>query len=154
MLYRRKRFSIPEYREKKEIYELLGYKEVSYKEKGIHCYVKFELDETNKYYWKLRKLERQLFPKGPPFIPIVILVVIAFLLLSSFVIILARCIRDGVNFDLASNACAYLLPALIALFLDVVYTFIYLRINQRIIEERPTITIEFIKDRIEQIKNN
>ena len=151
MITRTKKFSIPEYREKKSIYEVLGYQEVSYEEKGINCFVTLQIDETSKNYHALRRLEHELFPKGPSFIPIVLLVIVAFVLISMFVILLGRSVRDKSDFDLISNFLSFLLPAFIVLFLDVVYTLIYFKIHRRLIE-KGSLSKEFIYERVEEIK--
>ena len=46
MIVKKKKFTIPEYREKKGIYEILGYQEIGYQEKGINCLVTLQIDET------------------------------------------------------------------------------------------------------------
>ena len=152
MITKIKKFTIPEYREKKSIYEVLGYKEVKYKEKGVNCIVTLSIDQTSKNYRELRRLERDIFPKGPSFVPIILLVAIAFILISVFVILLGRSVRDKSDFDLIDNLLAYLLPAFIVLFLDVVYTFIYFKIHRRLID-KGSLSKEFIYERVEQIKN-
>ena len=152
MITKRKRFTIPEYREKKEIYELLGYQEVDYKESGVRCHVTFQIDETSKTYHALRKLEKQIFPKGPSFAPILLFLVIAFILLSVFVIALARSFRDGTQFDLVAHALGYILPAFIFLLADVIYTFFYFKINQKILDNY-NFSKEFIAEEVEKIKN-
>lgn len=153
MITRIKKFSIPEYREKKSIYETLGYQEVKYQEKGVNCVVTFHIDETSKHYKALRRLEHEIYPKGPTFIPIIILVLVAFVLISIFVVFLGRSIRDNAEFDLVSNFLSFLLPAFIVLFLDVVYTLIYFKIHRSLIE-KGSLSKEFINERIEQIKNS
>ena len=130
----KKKMTMPEYRERKSTYDLLGYKEVSVEDKGYKVIVTYEVDENDKHYPQLKRLERKLFRKGPPFFPVMIFVGISFVLLSVFVIILAR---DGQSFDLTSNALSYLLPAFTSLALAVVYTILYFYINRRIIEETP-----------------
>ena len=120
MITKTKKFTIPEYREKKAIYEVLGYKELSYQEKGVNCIVKMQIDEKETNYHELRKLEHEIFPKGPSFAPIILLVVVAFVFISVFVIMLGRSVRDGTSFDLIDNFLGFLLPAFIILFLDVI----------------------------------
>ena len=107
MIRVKKKLTLPEYRERKEVYELLGYKEISVEEKGYKAIVTYEIDET---------------------------VGIAFLLLSLFVIFMAF---KKEAFDLVSNALGFLLPAFVSLALAVVYTYLYFNINKRIIEESP-----------------
>ena len=153
MITKIKKFSIPEYREKKAIYEVLGYKEISYKEKGINCIVKMQIDDKENNYHALRKLEHEIFPKGPSFIPIILLVVISFVLISLFVIMLGESVKDSTKFDLVGNSLSYLLPAFIILFLDVVYTFIYFKIHRRLIE-KGSLSKEFIYEKVEEIKNS
>ena len=63
---------------------------VRYNEKGIHAYVTMEIEDNSPYYSELREYERTLFAKGPSFIPILLLVIIAFSLLSTFVILFAQ----------------------------------------------------------------
>ena len=152
MITKTKKFTIPEYREKKAIYEVLGYKELSYQEKGINCIVKMQIDEKETNYHELRKLEHEIFPKGPSFVPIILLVIVAFIFISVFVIMLGRSVRDGTSFDLIDNFLEFLLPAFIILFLDVVYTFIYFKIHRRLIE-KGSLTKEFIYEKVEEIKN-
>ena len=152
MITRTKKFSIPEYREKKPIYESLGYKEVDYKEKGINCIVKMQIDEKENNYRALRRLEHEIFPKGPSFVPIVLLVVVSFVLISLFVIMLGVSVKDGTKFDLVGYSLSYLLPAFIVLFLDVVYTLFYFKIHRRLIE-KGSLSKEFIYEKVEEIKN-
>lgn len=145
MVRKTKRFSIPEYREKKEIFTLLGYKEIAYEEKGIRCKVTFELDNTDKNYLKLRQLEREIYRKGPPFFPIILFVVGAFVFLSIFVLILATNLKDGVKFDLNGNAIGLLLPAFSLLLACVIYTYVYFEINKKILSKTLTNKEEIIK---------
>lgn len=152
MITKTKKFTIPEYREKKAIYEVLGYQELSYQEKGINCIVKMQIDEKETNYHELRKLEHEIFPKGPSFAPIILLVIVAFVFISVFVIMLGRSVRDGTSFDLIDNFLSFLLPAFIILFLDVVYTFIYFKIHRRLIE-KGSLSKEFIYEKVEEIKN-
>lgn len=134
MITVKKKMTMPEYRERKSVYETLGYKEVKVEEKGYKVVAYYEVDETDKHYPEIAKLERKLYRKGPPFFPVMIFVGIAFILLSVFVIILAR---DGAHFNLTANALAYLLPAFTSLALAVIYTALYFSINKRIIDEGP-----------------
>ena len=152
MITKTKKFTIPEYREKKAIYEVLGYQELSYQEKGINCIVKMQIDEKETNYHELRKLEHEIYPKGPSFAPIILLVIVAFVFISVFVIMLGRSVRDGTSFDLIDNFLEFLLPAFIILFLDVVYTFIYFKIHRRLIE-KGSLSKEFIYEKVEEIKN-
>jgi len=139
MIVKKRKMTIPEYREKKEIYELFGYKEEKYEEKGIYAYVTFSIDENGKHYLELRKLEQQLYRKGPPFFPIILFVACAFILLSLFVIYLAISIKDGTKFALEANAVGYLLPAFLFLSGCVLYTYFYFSINKKILEKgKPT----------------
>lgn len=147
------RFSIPEYREKKPLYELLGYKETNYREYGTHAYVTFEVDETYKHYRELAKIEKSLNVKGPIFLPIILFVVIAFVLLSIFVLRIGQSIKNGEDFDLVGNALGFLIPAFTFMLADVVYTYLYFQINRRLIA-RGKPTIEEIKFRVEEIKNS
>ena len=134
MITVKKKMTVPVYRERKKMYELLGYKEVKVETNDYKATITFEIDETDKHYPELMKLERKIFRKGPPFFPVMIFVALSFIFLSVFVILLAR---DGEHFDLTSNALSYLLPAFTCLALAVVYTFLYFSINKKIIEETP-----------------
>lgn len=145
MIYRTKRMTIPEYKEKKEIYELLGYKEVSYKEKGIYAIVKMSLDKKTKHYIELRMLERQVYRKGPPFFPIILFVVASFLCLSAFVISLSIALKDKVPFNLNANAIGWLLPSFAFLAACVIYTGFYFSINKSILE-KGKLTKEEVKE--------
>ncbi len=149
MLTKKVKLTIPQYRERREIFEALGYKEVSCIEKGIYAHVKYEIDENQPHYQELRQFERTLFKKGPSFAPIILLVVIAFVLLSIFVILLAQ---QKSNFDLVTNAVSFLLPAFTCLLLDVIYTYFYFTINKRIIERGPQSKQDILKN-IEIIKS-
>ena len=134
MITVKKKMTIPEYRERKKMYELLGYKEVKVENKDYKTIVTLEIDETDKHYPELMRVERKLFRRGPPFFPVMIFVALSFVFLSVFVIILAR---DGDHFDLVTNALSYLLPAFTTLALAVVYTILYFHINKKIIDETP-----------------
>ena len=50
MIRVKKKLTLPEYRERKEVYELLGYKEVSLEEKGYKVIVTYEIDETDNHF--------------------------------------------------------------------------------------------------------
>ena len=146
----KKKMTLPEYRERKEVYEALGYKEV--KKEDISDYkvrVYYEFDENDPHYHEIRKLDRHLYRKGPMFFPVIVLVAISFILLSVFVILLAK---EGESFDLTSNAIAYLLPAFLCLGADVVYTILYFQINKKIIEEAP-LNKEDITSIVKKIRN-
>ena len=150
MITVKKKLTLPEYRERKEVYETLGYKEIKVEEiNDFKVCVTYEIDNEDPYYPTLRRLERKLYRKGPLFFPVILMVLISFGLLSTFVIILAR---DGDNFDLVSNALAFLLPAFIVLALDVLYTFFYFSINKKIMEESP-LSKEDITSIVNKIKN-
>ena len=149
MIKKRIRLTIPQYREREEIFKALGYRETRYDEKGIHAYVTLVIDENEPHYYELRNYERTLFAKGPSFAPILLLVVVAFALLSTFVILFAQ--QKG-DFDLVTNALAFLLPAFICLFLDVVYTYFYFTINKKLIDKGGYLTKEQILQQIEDIK--
>ena len=146
MIRVKKKLTLPEYRERKEVYELLGYKEVSLEEKGYKVIVTYEIDETDKHYSAIRHLEKKLYRKGPSFLPVILFVGIAFLLLSLFVIFMAVK-RD--QFDLLSNALGFLIPAFVSLALAVIYTYLYFNINKRIIEESP-----YLKANLSSIVNS
>lgn len=146
MIRVKKKLTLPEYRERKEVYELLGYKEISSEEKGYKVIVTYEIDETDKHYSAIRHLEKKLYRKGPSFLPVILFVGIAFLLLSLFVIFMAVK-RD--QFDLLSNALGFLIPAFVSLALAVVYTYLYFNINKRIIEESP-----YLKANLSSIVNS
>ena len=151
MVVVKKKFTIPEYREKKEIYEALGFKEKKVTEKGLYAYVFFKLNEKDPHYTELRKLEKDIYRKGPPFFPIILFVVAAFVFLSTFVIILAQSLKTDKNFDLLTNALSYLLPAFIFLGASAVYSYFYFMINKKIIEKGTT-TKEEIMQIINKIK--
>lgn len=146
MIRVKKKLTLPEYRERKEVYELLGYKELSLEEKGYKVIVTYEIDETDKHYSAIRHLEKKLYRKGPSFLPVILFVGIAFLLLSLFVIFMAFK-KDA--FDLVSNALGFLLPAFVSLALAVIYTYLYFNINKRIIEESP-----YLKANLSSIVNS
>ncbi len=131
MIKRKIKLTIPQYRERKEIFDAIGYKEVAYVEKRYYAYVTQEIDETMPHYHELRNLEKNIYVKGPTFTPIILLVVVAFALLSVFVILLAE--QKG-EFDLYTNAFSFLLPAFLCMLLDVIYTYFYFTINKRIID--------------------
>lgn len=149
MIRKNVKLTIPQYRERKEIFEALGYKEISYKEKDFCAYVSLEIDENIPHYEELRRLERSLYRKGPSFYPIILMIVVCFVLLSTFVILLAK---EKSNFDLVSNAIGLLLPSFAILLADVLYTYFYFSINRKIIE-RGHPTKESILESIEQIKS-
>ncbi len=143
--------SLPEYRERQEIYKTLGYKEVNVEKTSEYkVIVTFEVDETDPSYPQIRKLEKKLYRKGPSFLPVMGFVGISFLLLSLFVIFLAR---DGDKFDLLTNGLAYLLPAFLSLFFAVIYTYLYFTINKKIIEETPYLK-ENLKEIVQKIRKN
>lgn len=146
MIRVKKKLTLPEYRERKEVYELLGYKEISLEEKGYKVIVTYEIDETDKHYSAIRHLEKKLYRKGPSFLPVILFVGIAFLLLSLFVIFMAFK-KDA--FDLVSNALGFLLPAFVSLAFAVIYTYLYFNINKRIIEESP-----YLKANLSSIVNS
>ena len=108
MIRRKIKMTIPQYRERKEIYESIGYKEISYYEKGIYAYVTHEIDETEPHYAEFRQFEKNMYVKGPSFAPILLLVIVAFVFLSVFVILFAK---QKSEFDLVTNALSFLLPA-------------------------------------------
>lgn len=152
MIKIRKKFTIPEYKSKKEIYELLGYQEISYIESGFNCKVTFCIDESAKHYLELRKLEKQIYRKGPPFFPILLLISGAFVLLSFFVIFLAISIKDQTYFDLNANAVGFLLPAFSCIAASALYTYFYFSINKKI-DAKGKPTREEIIDTINSIKS-
>ena len=149
MIIIKKKLTIPEYRERQEVYKTLGYKEVNVVEKGYHAYVTYEVDETDKHYSAIRHLEKKLYRKGPLFFPVILMVLISFGLLSTFVVLLAK---EGENFDLLSNSLALLLPAFIVLALDVLYTLFYFSMNKKIMEESP-LSKEDITSIVNRIRN-
>ena len=135
MITIKKKLTLPEYRERKEIYETLGYKEIKVEEiSDIKVRVTYEVDNEDPCYPTIRRLERKLYRQGPPFWPVIIMVLIAFALLSTFVVLLAK---EGEKFNLLANSLAFLLPAFTVLALDVLYTIFYFSINKKIIEESP-----------------
>ena len=146
----KKKMTLPEYRERKEIYETLGYKEVKVEEiSDFKVRVTYEVDDNDPYYPTIRKLERKLYRIGPPFSPVIIMVVMAFGLLSAFVVLLAK---EGKDFSLVDNALGFLLPAFTLLAADVIYTFFYFSINKKIIEEAP-LNKEDITSIVNKIRN-
>ena len=150
MITIKKKMTLPEYRERKGIYEALGYKEVKVEEiSEFKVRVTYEVDDTDECYPTIRKLERKLYRKGPPFSPVIIMVVVAFALLSTFVVLLAK---EGKDFSLVDNALAFLLPAFALLAADVIYTFFYFSINKKIIEEAP-LNKEDITSIVNKIRN-
>ena len=149
MIYIKKKLTLPEYRERQDVYKTLGYKEVSVEEKGYHAIVTFEVDETDKHYSAIRHLEKKLYRKGPSFIPVILFVGIAFTLLSIFVILMAV---QGDKFNLLANALGFLIPAFTSLALAVVYTYLYFYINKRIIEESPYLKAN-LSSIVDSIKN-
>ena len=151
MINRTRRFTVPEYREKKEIYELLGFKEVSVKEKGIYAYVKFQIDETSKHYHQLTKLEKQIYPKGPTFLPIILFVFGAFTLLSIFVVLFVKSVHDKTDFDYIGNVLSFFIPSFALLLADVIYTYFYFKIHRSIIE-RGQLSKEQIIEMVKKIK--
>lgn len=135
MIKVKKTLTLPEYRERKSVYETLGYKEIEVKEiSDFKVQVTYEVDNEDHYYPTLRRLERKLYRKGPPFFPVIIMVLVSFVLLSIFVVLLAK---EGENFDLLSYSLSLLLPAFLVLLADVLYTYFYFSINKKIIEEAP-----------------
>lgn len=152
MIYKKRKMTIPQYREKKELFELFGYKEESYEEKGIYAYVTLSIDENSKNYASLRKLENQIYRKGPPFFPIILFVAVAFILLSFFVIYLAISIKDKTPFDLVSYSFGFLFPAFACLLGCVIYTYFYFSINRRLVE-KGQLTKEQIIDLVNNFKN-
>ena len=150
MITIKKKMTLPEYRERKGIYEALSYKEVKVEEiSEFKVRVTYEVDDTDECYPTIRKLERKLYRKGPPFSPVIIMVVVAFALLSTFVVLLAK---EGKDFSLVDNALAFLLPAFALLAADVIYTFFYFSINKKIIEEAP-LNKEDITSIVNKIRN-
>ena len=151
MVTRKRKFTIPEYREKKEIYELLGYKEVNVTEKGIYAIVTFEIDETSKRYHSLKKIEKQVFPQGPTFLPIILFVIGAFILLSIFVVLFVKSVNDKTEFDFIGNVLSFFIPAFSLLLADVIYTYFYFKIHRSIIE-RGQLTKEQIAEMVNKIQ--
>ena len=149
MIQIKKKLTLPEYRERQEVYKILGYKEISAVEKGYHIIVTYEVDETDKHYSAIRHLEKKLYRKGPSFLPVILFVGIAFILLSVFVILMAV---QGEQFNLLSNALGFLIPAFASLALAVVYTYLYFNINKRIIEESPYLKAN-LSSIVDSIKN-
>ena len=54
MIRKKIKLTIPQYRERKEVYEALGYKEISCIEKGINAHVVYEIDENAPHYLELK----------------------------------------------------------------------------------------------------
>ena len=149
MIRIKKKLTLPEYRERKSVYETLGYKEISVEEKGYHAIVTFEVDETDKHYPAIKHLEKKLYRKGPSFFPVILFVGISFVLLSIFVIFMAV---EGEHFNLIANALGFLIPAFASLALAVVYTYLYISINKRIVEEAPYLKAN-LSSIVDSIKN-
>lgn len=149
MIRIKKKLTLPEYRERKSVYETLGYKEISVEEKGYHAIVTFEVDETDKHYPAIKHLEKKLYRKGPSFFPVILFVGISFVLLSIFVIFMAV---EGEHFNLIANALGFLIPAFVSLALAVVYTYLYISINKRIVEESPYLKAN-LSSIVDSIKN-
>ena len=150
MVQIKKKMTLPEYRERKEIYEALGYKEVEMKViSDYKVSVTFEIDENDPYYPTIRKIERKLYRKGPPFFPTIIFIVISFILLSVYVILLAK---EGKDFNVMEYFMAFTLPAIGVLLLAVAYTFFYFYTNKKIIEEAP-LNKEDITSIVNRIRN-
>jgi hypothetical protein len=149
MIRIKKKLTLPEYRERKPVYETLGYKEISVEEKGYHAIVTFEVDETDKHYPAIKHLEKKLYRKGPSFFPVILFVGISFVLLSIFVIFMAV---EGEHFNLIANALGFLIPAFVSLALAVVYTYLYISINKRIVEESPYLKAN-LSSIVDSIKN-
>ena len=150
MITIKKKLTLPEYRERKEVYETLGYKEISVEPvSDLYVRVTYEVDNEDPYYPTIRRLEKKLYRKGPLFFPVILMVLISFGLLSTFVVLLAK---EGENFDLLSNSLALLLPAFIVLALDVLYTLFYFSMNKKIMEESP-LSKEDITSIVNRIRN-
>ena len=151
MIRIKKKLTLPEYRERKPVYETLGYKEISVEEKGYHAIVTFEVDETDKHYPAIKHLEKKLYRKGPSFFPVILFVGISFVLLSIFVIFMAT---EGETFknNLVAYALGFLIPAFVSLALAVVYTYLYISINKRIVEEAPYLKAN-LSSIVDSIKN-
>lgn len=149
MIRIKKKLTLPEYRERKSVYETLGYKEISVEEKGYHAIVTFEVDETDKHYPAIKHLEKKLYRKGPSFFLVILFVGISFVLLSIFVIFMAV---EGEHFNLIANALGFLIPAFVSLALAVVYTYLYISINKRIVEESPYLKAN-LSSIVDSIKN-
>lgn len=149
MIRIKKKLTLPEYRERKSVYETLGYKEISVVEKEYHAIVTFEVDETDKHYPAIKHLEKKLYRKGPSFFPVILFVGISFVLLSIFVIFMAV---EGEHFNLIANALGFLIPAFVSLALAVVYTYLYISINKRIVEESPYLKAN-LSSIVDSIKN-
>ena len=149
MITVKKKLTLPEYRERKEVYKTLGYTEISMEEKGYHAIVTYEIDETDKHYPAIKHLERKLYRKGPSFFPVILFVAISFTLLSLFVIFYAI---QGNQFNLIANALGFLIPAFTSLALAVVYTYLYISINKRILEESPYLKAN-LSSIVDSIKN-
>ena len=152
MIKRKEKFYIPEYREKKEAYELLGFKEKVYKEKGINCVVTFEIEDFYLHNRHLKELKRRMNRKGPTFYPVFILIGLAFILLSVFVILLGYSYTHNQSFDLIANSLTLLLPAFILIAGDVAYMIYYFKAHERLIQEGP-ISPRIIVEEIKKVRN-
>ena len=151
-MYRKKiKFEIAEYIEKKELYEACDFREVSYKEKGIHCYVTFEIDNHAPHHEELKSMAKSLKRKGPSFYPVFIFVFLSFVLLSTFVVLLVKSQHQEFEFDFWTNVLSFLFPAVFCLMITVIYTIAYFKINERYILEGPIVRETFL-EKVEAIK--
>ena len=148
MIEFKRKLTIPEYRERAEIYSSLGYQEVSSVEHGYKVTVTYKVEgKAEEHYKELVKYEKSIYHKGPSFIPIIALVVAAFALITVYVVLMAD---RGQYFDIVPSALGLLLPAGILLLLDVVYTYFYFTINLKLVKD-PRPNKDEIKKRAEEI---
>ena len=59
MIRKKAKLTIPQYRERKEIIEAIGYKEINYIEKGYYAKITLEIDENEPHYQELHELEKK-----------------------------------------------------------------------------------------------
>ena len=146
------RFTIPEYKEKKELYRLLGYQEYYVKEKGYKVIVTYQIDTTKEKYREIKKVAKMVDSKGPVFYPIILLMFVSFILLSTFVIILADAIWNGTEFNVLVNCLSFVLPAFVTFLVNAIYAYFYFIINQKIMLYGK-VSKEDIEARMKEINN-
>ena len=148
MIEFKRKLTIPEYRERSEVYSLLGYQETFQREHGYKVTVTYQVEgKYEEHYKELLKYEKTIYKKGPSFLPIIFLVVAAFALITIYVVLMAD---RGQYFDIVPNALGFLLPAGILLLSDVVYTYFYFTINLKLVKD-PRPNKDDIKKKVEEI---
>ncbi len=148
MIEFKRTLTVPEFRERSEVYSALGYRVVSQKEKGYKTKITFKVeDKYEEHFHEIHRFEKSIYRKGPSFLPIIFLVIAAFALITVYVVLMAD---RGQYFDIVPSALEFLLPAGILLISDVIYTYFYFSINLKLVKE-PKPNIDDIKTRVEQI---